>query len=789
MSQSRDLSKIDLPADQDWLIDRMRKLGYRSNEGGICFGVALMWTQALLADDLNTFNQRLYILYSRSANEWRAMQNRHKQVVERIRSVLEDLKKKARLDALKELNLENKILTIAEIKQLNLVIQEKNKKIEDIRTSLLSTKENEEESLLADAQAFFEGVQVYLQGHQYHADLFNIDDGKIPLAQDALRVSKIILSKKLEKSKDKKIDGVAEIGKDWEFSRPYNEKDLIAYFEKLRRILEKGNISYPVSLVLGGGGHTISVAYNPQNKSWLLIDANKLPMREIASEKSIAKSVLCALSDDEHAVNAVFSTEVFVAARYQQDLIPHITAWHNEINTANLYEPKGSERAKLVDSNGTSLLYVAAGKGHIGLVRTLLDSKVIDPNLQRCNDGRTALHIATREGRLDIVNMLLETKEIELNKGDSFGETPLHIAARQGRRADIMKSLLRALEEKGISPNMGDENGETPLQVAVRQSDLQSVKLLLETKGIDPNKKRKDSKTALHIAVFQGALDMVSMLLAAEGIELNIPDEDGETPLYYAARLGYSEIVKKILKSLEEKGISPNTQRKDGETPLYIAARQGHLGLLKLLLYVENIDPNIKRKDGKTALHIAALQGRLEVVKTLLQAKKINPNIADNEGNTALHIAVRSGNIDLVEMLLAFTKLDPDQANEDGESPLKMAIRQGSMSILQRLLDKAKPNLIALRLVMNWHMQMSQSPKSKQEEDSMKISLPFGMITKSSMNPGKSVISSIFNFHQAGIVKERRVVIEKRLRQTQESCAKESKLTESNISVPKLIMG
>lgn len=48
-----------LPNEQSWLIDRMIALGYPADQGGVCFGIAQMAKQAILANDLKTFDARL----------------------------------------------------------------------------------------------------------------------------------------------------------------------------------------------------------------------------------------------------------------------------------------------------------------------------------------------------------------------------------------------------------------------------------------------------------------------------------------------------------------------------------------------------------------------------------------------------------------------------------------------------------------------------------------------------------------------------------------------------------
>ena len=48
-----------LPKRQDWLIIRMKRLGYHSNVDGVCYGIAHMGMQAILSERIAEFNDRL----------------------------------------------------------------------------------------------------------------------------------------------------------------------------------------------------------------------------------------------------------------------------------------------------------------------------------------------------------------------------------------------------------------------------------------------------------------------------------------------------------------------------------------------------------------------------------------------------------------------------------------------------------------------------------------------------------------------------------------------------------
>lgn len=57
------MASIRLFTNQSWLTERSRKAGYRSDNEGLCAGVAHMGKQAILADDMGMFDRRCFKLF------------------------------------------------------------------------------------------------------------------------------------------------------------------------------------------------------------------------------------------------------------------------------------------------------------------------------------------------------------------------------------------------------------------------------------------------------------------------------------------------------------------------------------------------------------------------------------------------------------------------------------------------------------------------------------------------------------------------------------------------------
>ena len=63
-------SRVSLPRGQAWFIERMQKLGYQADPWGVCFGVAHMGVQAILAEEVDIFDKRWASIYHVSLDDF-----------------------------------------------------------------------------------------------------------------------------------------------------------------------------------------------------------------------------------------------------------------------------------------------------------------------------------------------------------------------------------------------------------------------------------------------------------------------------------------------------------------------------------------------------------------------------------------------------------------------------------------------------------------------------------------------------------------------------------------------
>ena len=121
--------------------------------------------------------------------------------------------------------------------------------------------------------------------------------------------------------------------------------------------------------------------------------------------------------------------------------------------------------------DGLSALHIASHRGHVAIVRILLEREVnID---ERDNNGRTALQMAAINGHEAVVQLLLQRGAC-INACDALGRTALHWAALQKHEA-----VLRVFLDAGADGNICDTNGWSVLHVAIERGFEAGLRLLL----------------------------------------------------------------------------------------------------------------------------------------------------------------------------------------------------------------------------------------------------------------------------------------------------------------------
>lgn len=253
------------------------------------------------------------------------------------------------------------------------------------------------------------------------------------------------------------------------------------------------------------------------------------------------------------------------------------------------------------DFEGTPLLYLAARKGNLEMVRGLLKlGALVDAGVEQ----QSPLQIAAFGGHLDVVRELIEHGASIENKAFD-GATPLHSACWAGRN-DVVKELLN----RGAKMSR-DKNGYTPILCAARQGFDATVKILLSN-GADVNDMNPDRETVLHLAAQHCSAEIVA-LLVRKGANVHAVDKQGNEPLIYASQRG--DTPKLVVECLLAAGADPNRPGKGGLSPLFHAFRNPDIGLV-LLAHMKEVAGY--DEDGHNLLFYAVqANASLDLIKAL----------------------------------------------------------------------------------------------------------------------------------------------------------------------------
>ena len=366
------------------------------------------------------------------------------------------------------------------------------------------------------------------------------------------------------------------------------------------------------------------------------------------------------------------------------------------------------------DEDSWPVLVVAASKGHVKVVQTLLDNGANISN--QTDSGLTALKMSQYTRHIAVKNLLIDH---EMKKRKKFNTLPktkkiglqyqrdlLHQEAIIGEEEAVKMLLLR-----GFDIDEQDEDKNTALHLAAREGKEDIVNLLLSV-GANSNIKnsmRQDPsalartsriRNAIEVynmidpgvqkmdylfrrAVSAGQLDLVQIFIS-RGINVEKSDNDKTTPLHLAVRNQNFNVANTLI----EKCVNISQKDGNGNTALHLAVENENDEIVKLLVKYD-INTECKNLDGNTALHLA-VQRNNEVIVRILGELVQNFDVKNHDRNTALHLAVEKENEEIVKYLTEKTKyIDTKNARKD--TPLHLAIKKENRRITHILLKKAHP--------------------------------------------------------------------------------------------------
>lgn len=371
----------------------------------------------------------------------------------------------------------------------------------------------------------------------------------------------------------------------------------------------------------------------------------------------------------------------------------------NRAEVVELLLDVGADVNANVVKGGLSPLYAAAVRGHIDVVRLLLNRGAIvrpaDPDIPpplygavqgghrnvvelllasgadvdpEAAGGWNALYPAALAGHTEIVELLL-ARGADVNAANPGGDTALHAAAKLGSQA--MVELLLA---NGADVNATDTRGRTPMHVAIPQGHVAMVEQLLAA-GADIAARDERGATALHQAAALGRAE-IARLLAARGADIHAADKQGRTSLHYTAISGHTKMAGFLL----GEGIDVNARDQEGATAVDLAAARAAARLVELLL-----THGAELRDGADKLVLWAARRGTQQMLELLEARGADLTATYEGGETALHHAAGRGKTEIVEFLLA-RGAELNATDDSGRTPLHSAARRRDATDVVELL-------------------------------------------------------------------------------------------------------
>lgn len=493
-----------IPEGQGWLIEKMKALKEGENpkkisygaDGGICFAIALLGLRALfLGDDrgIARFDQRLKIIRDTPLAEFKERLIKKSPLVRAdmlaffdTLELLQHTRKHPELFGGVDLhwvstwpvsqNMAGLMAYPCYVYVKPIDCEEKDAENNVMQGKLMLLSNAQDPGKVVEINQKMQGYLatqknvVYTRLNTQDVTQFELPSQcGIPTTQDDYRYAASLTCPDALKDNDLILQGI-------KFSGAYDIHALRRYF--LSFSASAKHAKTVAGLLIGDSRHAISIGYNPADNKWTFIDANNLQMRYSASAHGIADLLLYSLSKNNVAI-----FETTLMGPKPNEVFCYWKESLNDLHAVN------KEKAAMLDSQGSSWLYIAAKNGDIQTVEALLANGAAVNQAQP--SGFTPLYIAAQHGHLEVVKRLLKEKNIRARQANKSGFIPLHIAACAGH-IEIVRELLK--HEGEIAATQKTSRGLTALQFAKMGKHKAIVQLLKPYQKQESNKENTSPK-------------------------------------------------------------------------------------------------------------------------------------------------------------------------------------------------------------------------------------------------------------------------------------------------------
>ncbi|KAJ2961996.1 hypothetical protein NQZ79_g2755 [Umbelopsis isabellina] len=252
---------------------------------------------------------------------------------------------------------------------------------------------------------------------------------------------------------------------------------------------------------------------------------------------------------------------------------PH--AWYGSEHQQPLHSIFSRHCESLLASNDTTSdsaitemnLFDAAMSGNLQSLTTLLETQA--PDTIQSSTGLSPLHFASSRGHIEIVKHLLDIAGASVDIVDREGETPLLKAAYHGHK-DIVSFLI---EDHDAATSHQDHDGWTALHNACSQAHLDIASYLLDQQ-LNIDIASKMGHTPLINAAAKGNVAIVKYLLENDANPL-IKNKFGETAFDAAAASAYPYICE-ILEQFEKAWWTGTRRKTNGAVADVVDITENH---------------------------------------------------------------------------------------------------------------------------------------------------------------------------------------------------------------------
>lgn len=355
-----------------------------------------------------------------------------------------------------------------------------------------------------------------------------------------------------------------------------------------------------------------------------------------------------------------------------------------------------------IDGNGNSHVMLAAWRGHLDMMKHLVENYSADLNaVENCCADKAEMLAYVQEIQANNAELIASVKEgniekfeeclangAQLNCRDAEGLDASHWAAYSGQ-IEMYDHVVNG--KIGFVKDRLDYNGNNAVTLAVFEGHSEMIQHLVEKHCADLDHQNNSEKSAKIIAQ-ESALAQVEKYLNGEdgndynlriGVSRYINDVvTSNRALFSAAFSGNVEEFDLAL----EKGAQLNAKNSEGLNVSLLAVEGGQYDMYCDIIAREEFVPVNKDKNGNDAALLAAWRKNVELYNTLVDDHGFDPNAVNDYGFNVANIAACNGDVAMIKNIATkHSSVDLDHKNSNGDSSFDLASQNKHYSFIKEL--------------------------------------------------------------------------------------------------------